>query len=40
MAYDPDAPAIEAMLAGLRERQYVVLQQLTAMKATPPSRSC
>ncbi|MFB7825817.1 hypothetical protein [Streptomyces hydrogenans] len=26
---DPDAPAIEAMLAGLRERQYVVLQRLT-----------
>lgn len=29
MAYDPDAPAIEAMLAGLGERQYVVLQRLT-----------
>lgn len=29
MTYDPDAAAVEAMLAGLRERQYVVLQRLT-----------
>ncbi|MFC9264277.1 hypothetical protein [Streptomyces hydrogenans] len=26
---DPDAPAVEAMLAGLGERQYVVLQRLS-----------
>ncbi|MEU3607265.1 hypothetical protein AB0E83_17750 [Streptomyces sp. NPDC035033] len=29
MTYDPDAAAVEAMLAGLGERQYVVLQRLT-----------
>ncbi|WP_030547867.1 hypothetical protein [Streptomyces exfoliatus] len=29
MTYDPDAAAVEAMLAGLEERQYVVLQRLT-----------
>ncbi|XUM00398.1 hypothetical protein ACQ86F_26200 [Streptomyces venezuelae ATCC 10712] len=28
MTYDPDAAAVEAMLAGLGERQYVVLQRL------------
>ncbi|MFI9004905.1 hypothetical protein [Streptomyces sp. NPDC053541] len=29
MTYDPDAAAVEAMLAGLGERQYLVLQRLT-----------
>ncbi|MEU2507123.1 hypothetical protein ABZ621_20785 [Streptomyces sp. NPDC007863] len=29
MTYDPDAAAVEAMVAGLGERQYVVLQRLT-----------
>ncbi len=29
MTYDPDAAAVEAMLAELRERQHVVLQRLT-----------
>ncbi|MEW5631452.1 hypothetical protein AB1388_33655 [Streptomyces hydrogenans] len=29
VTYDPDAAAVEAMLAGLGERQYVVLQRLT-----------
>ncbi|MGW5000944.1 hypothetical protein ACWEP8_25075 [Streptomyces hydrogenans] len=29
VTYDPDAAAVEAMLVGLRERRYVVLQRLT-----------